>query len=282
MLHPMEYANVVNGDYPDNASLNQTQYTELLTLIDMVKRSGLSIVTLNNVSNAASAPLVIPSTSGTATSSSGTAIPSTTGTATPVSSTTGSSPVTPSTTGTGSSGTATPSTTGTASSTTGTATVNLNNCSCVVFRLDDIQDYWLNNVQTTVMKTFRDRHLPLTIGIIANYFGSDTTIVNYVNQGLADSTWKLEVADHGWNHEDFTTKTYSQQLSLLSQATNRLKSKIPGVKLNSFIPPFNAYNTNTINALKALNYSYMSSQLDMDPSPYPLSGITMVQVRCFI
>jgi hypothetical protein len=146
-------------------------------------------------------------------------------------------------------------------------------CNCVVFRLDDIQDYWLSNVQKTLISTFHDQKLPLTIGIIANEFGSDKNLVSYINSSLYDTTWEFEVADHGWNHEDFTTFTYAKQLTLLQNATAKIKKVLPAVtNIKSFIPPYNTWNQNTVTALAAVGISYMSSQIELDPAPYPFSG----------
>jgi hypothetical protein len=47
MMHPQEYSNVVNGAYV--STVNQTQYTQLLNLLDMVSNAGLKIVNLNKV-----------------------------------------------------------------------------------------------------------------------------------------------------------------------------------------------------------------------------------------
>jgi hypothetical protein len=277
MMHPMEYSNVVQGEYPDNASLNQTQYNALLQLITMVKAE-FTVTTLRNIPTVATArassttgqapPATTSSTTTSTTSSHATT--STTGAAKTTTTSTGKSTTTSAVTST--TGGAV-STTGTASSTSTTGTpVNLKNCSCVVFRLDDIQDYWLNTVQTTIMDTFRNRSLPLTIGVIANYFGTDSVVVNNINKGLNDTKWSLEVADHGWNHEDFTTLAYAQQLSLLQQASLKIKSVLPNATLKSFIPPYNTFNNNTITALKTAGYSYMSSEMGEDHPPYPLSG----------
>ena len=141
-------------------------------------------------------------------------------------------------------------------------------CNCVVFRLDDIQDFWLSSVQQTLISTFRTQKVPLTIGIIANQFGLDTTLVNYIGQSMTDTAWEFEIADHGYNHEDFTTFTYDQQLALLQNATTKIKSLYPTVKLQSFIPPFNAWNNNTVTALSKVGLTYMSSQIELDPPPY--------------
>jgi hypothetical protein len=42
-----------------------------------------------------------------------------------------------------------------------------------------------------------------------------------------------------------------------------------------FIPPYNAWNTDTITALLANNFTSFSSQTDMDPPPYYLSNQTL-------
>src|SRR5438445_5204601 len=54
---------------------------------------------------------------------------------------------------------------------------NVPNCQCVAFRLDNVQDYWLNNVQTKIIDTFQQKNASLTIGIIGNSFGNDPKIV---------------------------------------------------------------------------------------------------------
>ena len=43
---------------------------------------------------------------------------------------------------------------------------NLQSCNCVAFRFDDVQGYWLNDVQITVIETLEKKNVPLTIGII--------------------------------------------------------------------------------------------------------------------
>jgi hypothetical protein len=46
-------------------------------------------------------------------------------------------------------------------------------CNCVAFRLDDIQDRFLNHVQLEVMSLFEKRNASLTVGVIGNYFDND-------------------------------------------------------------------------------------------------------------
>jgi hypothetical protein len=55
-------------------------------------------------------------------------------------------------------------------------------CRCVAFRLDDIQDHYLREVQIELMEVFERRGLDLTVGVIGNYFGDDPVMVSYVKE----------------------------------------------------------------------------------------------------
>ena len=43
-------------------------------------------------------------------------------------------------------------------------------------------------------------------------------------------------------------------------------------KVTVFIPPYNAFNADTVTALKLLGYTHMTSQVELDPPPYPTTG----------
>src|SRR5688572_26323223 len=60
-------------------------------------------------------------------------------------------------------------------------------CNCVAFRLDDIQDYFLNNVQIEIIEEFGKNNVTLTVGMIGNYFGEDQKIVSFLKQQLNQS-----------------------------------------------------------------------------------------------
>lgn len=66
------------------------------------------------------------------------------------------------------------------SSSNSSAVTTIKNCSCVAFRLDDIQDYYVVLHQKAVIDVFKEFDIPLTIGVIGYYFGQDVDIVNYV------------------------------------------------------------------------------------------------------
>ena len=135
-------------------------------------------------------------------------------------------------------------------------------CNCVAFRLDDIQDYWLNDVQIQVMESFNKKNLPLTIGIIGNQFGEDPKIVSYVNQTISKNLFEL--ANHGWNHENFTKFDQEIQTMLIKQTNNKLEQMF-GIRPSVFIPPYNEYNNGTIYAMKKNNITHFSSSTTSTP-----------------
>jgi peptidoglycan/xylan/chitin deacetylase (PgdA/CDA1 family) len=149
------------------------------------------------------------------------------------------------------------------------STSEIVSCNCVAFRLDDIQDYWLTDVQIEIMETFAKKNLPLTIGIIGNEIGEDIELVSYINQTISKN--RLEVANHGWNHEDFTEFDKDTQ-SLLLKQTNKKLQQMFGVVPSVFIPPYNEFDNNTISAMKENYITHFSSSITLSEPPFPLTN----------
>lgn len=146
-------------------------------------------------------------------------------------------------------------------------------CQCVAFRLDDIQDYWLNNVQTKIIDTFQEKNASLTIGIIGNYIGHDPKIIDDIKSKLGKNP-KLEIANHGWNHEDFTQFSREQQILLLKESNDRIFTLF-GITPSVFIPPFNAINDNTMIAFYENNFQYISANTTQDLPSYFIKNATV-------
>lgn len=142
-------------------------------------------------------------------------------------------------------------------------------CKCVAFRLDDIQDYYLNDVQIEIINTFQEKNASLTIGIIGNYFGEDARLVTYIHAILLSSSTTIEVANHGWNHEDFTLVQKQQQSELMKRTNDKIIQTL-GAKSVSFIAPFNAINKDTLLAMQENNLRFVSANVTRDPPPYLL------------
>jgi peptidoglycan/xylan/chitin deacetylase (PgdA/CDA1 family) len=147
-------------------------------------------------------------------------------------------------------------------------------CNCVAFRLDDVQDYFLDQVQIEVIRTFSEANASITVGIIGNYIGDDDILTSFLkeeirNGGRANdghSEPVVEVANHGWNHEDFTQFDEAFQSQLLQESNQKILDRV-GVKPVVFIPPFNTVNNDTIAASLENDIHYISA----NTTSYPLS-----------
>ena len=95
-----------------------------------------------------------------------------------------------------------------------------NGCNCVIFRLDDVQDYWLSSIQTTVMDQFIKKNQPVSVGPILNYIGDDLNVVSKVKQGHTLGLFDLYV--HGWNHVDYSQLDLTTQIHTLQKANDKM------------------------------------------------------------
>jgi peptidoglycan/xylan/chitin deacetylase (PgdA/CDA1 family) len=130
------------------------------------------------------------------------------------------------------------------------------NCNCVVFRMDDIQDYWVKSGQLAAMNQFITRNQSLTLGIIMDSIGNDSEIVNMVKQGSDDGLFELAV--HGWNHTDHAKLNEEEQRNSLYDS-NRKMIALFGTASEIFTPPYHAFNDHTINAMKQVDMKILSA-----------------------
>ncbi|MDE1876393.1 MAG: polysaccharide deacetylase family protein [Thaumarchaeota archaeon] len=144
-------------------------------------------------------------------------------------------------------------------------------CQCVAFRMDDIQDYWLDTVQVGVISEFEHKDADLTVGIIGNYFGQDQSIVDTVSSALKEANPKVVVANHGWNHEHFNTFPQDEQSALIHNTNQKILDTL-GILPNIFIAPYNAINNDTLISLFENKMVYLSTNETQDRPPYRLTG----------
>ncbi|HXG06953.1 MAG TPA: chitobiase/beta-hexosaminidase C-terminal domain-containing protein [Nitrososphaera sp.] len=139
--------------------------------------------------------------------------------------------------------------------------LNPDACNCVIFRLDDVQDFWLSSVQTEIIDQFINRNEVLSLGIVMNFVGNDPAIVNKVREGTTLGI--LELTLHGWNHVNYRTLTQQEQYDTLLQANEKMEA-LWGRSSKIFIPPYNSYNEDTLAALSQLGLKIISSQFDQE------------------
>jgi hypothetical protein len=129
-------------------------------------------------------------------------------------------------------------------------------CKCVIFRIDDIQDYWINQGQIKVMDLFISKNQSFSLGLIMNGIGNDSEIIDKVKEGYKKGLFELAL--HGWNHENFS-KLNEQNQQLLLQNANKKMETLFGKASNIFIPPFDAFDNGTLQAMSKLGIPIFSS-----------------------
>jgi peptidoglycan/xylan/chitin deacetylase (PgdA/CDA1 family) len=129
------------------------------------------------------------------------------------------------------------------------------NCNCVVFRMDNTQDYWVRAGQLAAMNQFIFRNQSVTVGMIMGSIGDDSEIINKIKQG--SDSGLFELAMHGWNHTDFTKLNEEEQRNSLNDS-NRKMIELFGNASEIFIPPFETFNDDTINAMKQVDMKILA------------------------
>nr|AFK24984.1 hypothetical protein Josef01_19c08_41 [uncultured archaeon] len=120
-------------------------------------------------------------------------------------------------------------------------------------RLDDVQDYYLNQAQMEVIRTFEKKNASLTVGVISNFIGDDAVLTDFLKKRISKT---VEVANHGWNHEDFTLFDKESQSDLLSKSNSRIFEKL-GIIPRVFITPYNQMNNDTLAAMEENSINMM-------------------------
>ncbi|HZS74917.1 MAG TPA: polysaccharide deacetylase family protein, partial [Candidatus Nitrosotalea sp.] len=131
-------------------------------------------------------------------------------------------------------------------------------CPCIVFRLDDIQEFYLSNVQMQIMDLFQQKNASLSIGVIGHNLALDTKLTSYLKNNLKPGHAQLEIDNHSWMHNDFSLLSLSQQVSSMNK-TNQELNKLFGKTPNVFITPYNVYDNDTLKAVKQLKMNVISS-----------------------
>ena len=131
-------------------------------------------------------------------------------------------------------------------------------CNCVVFRMDDIQDYWIQEGQLAPMDIFISKNQSLTLGLIMNAIGNDEKIVNKVRHGSGSGLFELAI--NGWNTTDYTKLSQKEQQYSLELANQKMQMLF-GNTSDIFIPPEGSFDNSTIKAMSRNNIEILSSSI---------------------
>lgn len=131
-------------------------------------------------------------------------------------------------------------------------------CNCVVFRLDDIQDDFVDTAQIAAMNIFIERNQSLSLGIIMNDIGKDLRITGKVGEGSQIGLFEMGI--HGWDHIDYTKLSGSEQRTSLAMANEKMK-QVFGNSSDIFVPPYGYFDNSTLRAMNDLGIRIISAAL---------------------
>ncbi|HXU95402.1 MAG TPA: polysaccharide deacetylase family protein, partial [Candidatus Nitrosotalea sp.] len=118
----------------------------------------------------------------------------------------------------------------------------------------------MSDIQMKIMDVFQKKNASLSIGITGYNLTQDGKLVSYLQNNLKPGHAAIEVANHGWRHENFATMGISQQTTLMNK-TNQELNKMFGKKPNAFLVPYGMYNDDTLKAIKQLKMNVISSSI---------------------
>jgi peptidoglycan/xylan/chitin deacetylase (PgdA/CDA1 family) len=144
--------------------------------------------------------------------------------------------------------------------------LQVHSCHCVAFRLDDVQDYPYSSPLIEVMELFREKNIPLTIGVIGNNIDTENKqVYYYVKQRLLNNISPIgqnkaviEIANHSWEHGRFLNFTFQEQYYSIRKTNEKIKSSF-GILPTLFIPPSNEFNNDTLYAMHKNNMTIISA-----------------------
>jgi len=133
---------------------------------------------------------------------------------------------------------------------------NQSPCNCVIFRMDDVQDNFIDTAQAVAMNLFILKNQTLTLGLIMNDVGNDMTISQHIAEGTKRGLFELGL--HGWDHVDYTKLSEEQQKDSLKKANEKMQ-RLYGNTSNIFITPYGKFNNGTIWAMGQLGIKILSA-----------------------
>jgi hypothetical protein len=133
--------------------------------------------------------------------------------------------------------------------------------------MDDIQSYWLENIQEYVVQEHIDHNIPVTLGVIPGGVGPPflTKIIEW------DINTITEIAQHDYTHDtDLIGKDYNFQYNYLSQGTGLFNSW--AIYPRSFVPASGLADDTTVEVIWDLGFNtiYDGMYLDLTPCIEPL------------
>jgi len=128
----------------------------------------------------------------------------------------------------------------------------------LVFRLDDVQCWWMEENSFDIIQLFMNYKIPLSIGIIT--VGGVDCFLNNIPKWYYSGEGLLDVDSHSVTHADMTRMTINEQTSEACDSKRAIESFLGNGTVRTFFPPFNKWNYDTVTALVNCGYDLFSCE----------------------
>ena len=168
----------------------------------------------------------------------------------------------------------------------------------IIFRFDDYSALSNTKLENQILTIFKENNSTLTIGVIPFVCeGNKEKICKQESIPLLENKLAIlkkginkgyiDVALHGNTHQtikefprsEFIGLNYEQQFTKIESGKLFLEEKL-GTNINTFIPPWNRYDLNTLKVLENLQYSTISAGTKCVANPD--SKLNFLPNTCFI
>jgi peptidoglycan/xylan/chitin deacetylase (PgdA/CDA1 family) len=150
----------------------------------------------------------------------------------------------------------------------------------LVFRYDDFM-LKSDSLNEGVVRLFQKHHIPLVLGVIpcnskeTMIFERGYPFLPVLKQGAANQS--IEIAQHGLNHINISNGEFGN-VAKEEQSRRLRKGKVIldsifNIKIITFIPPYNAYDCNTLDVIENRGVKVISSSLCIN-QPWTNSSIS--------
>jgi hypothetical protein len=131
-----------------------------------------------------------------------------------------------------------------------------------IFRQDDIEDYYHNTVQASMINWFIDNGVGVSVGIISNSFtGQDPIIYNALKRCVDQGMDKCAI----WNHGTDAAYHFGEAASVqeaqkrIQTCDTKIKTYFPGYQPFLMAPHQNSWGPFLLQALRNLGYKVVSA-----------------------
>ena len=140
----------------------------------------------------------------------------------------------------------------------------------VMFRMDNVEAYWCNDIAFDLAEEFSTAGIPVNIGLIGRHGMSsslsDDSLLSAEIYKWSQNPTAFEITSNSHKFMDFEGESLAWQTDDLDAAQTEIMSVAGGYCPLSFIPPYGNFDHNTPSAMLAGHLDVMSSYCVWDPA----------------